>query len=561
MDFWPTLLDLVVLLGAALLLGTILERLRQSAILGYLLAGVLLGPGALNWIDNQEALSAMAELGVALLLFTIGLEFSWKRLRALGALATVGGTLQILLTGGVATLAGLAWGMDWKPALALGAMIAPSSTASVLRMLQERAELDSVHGRNSLGILLLQDIAVVPLILLVTTLGTGDSFFRMTVSLGRLAGLGALFVAGLYLLSFYFLPRLLAATAITKNRELPILLAIAVCLGSTWAAHELELSPALGAFAAGMLLGESPYATQIRADVGALRTLFVTLFFTSIGTLADLAWARQHWPAVAAAAAGIIIGKAWLIWLVVRWFRASHRHALATGICLAQVGEFSFVLAQIAWSQQVLSSESFRLFISATVATLFVTPYLVAAASGVAMRLEKEWNQFETAPPSAKAQVRPPARLSRHVIVVGFGPAGQGVLEALSKAHVPTVLVELNPRAVTTAREQGITAVVGDATAEPVLAHLEAAAARAVVVTVPDHRSAMLIIRQVRALAPHVPIIARGRYHLYADDLRSSGAQMVVDEEQEIGQRLGEAVLKCLQHHPAGTDSVPAETD
>jgi CPA2 family monovalent cation:H+ antiporter-2 len=555
MDFWKTLLDIFTLLAAALLLGMVFERLRQSAILGYLLAGILLGPGALNWISNKDALSAMAELGVALLLFTIGLEFSWKRLRALGAVATAGGTLQILLTGGAAAAAGLFGGLDLKPAIALGAMIALSSTASVLRMLQDRAELDSVHGRNSLGILLLQDIAVVPLVLLVTMLGTGGSFSQMTAALGRVAVLGLLFLGGLYLLSSYLLPRLLAATAITKNRELPILLAIAVCLGSAWAAHALELSPALGAFAAGLLLGESPYATQIRADVGPLRTMFVTLFFTSIGTLTDLAWAREHWPALVAAVVAIIAGKALLVWLVVRLFRHSHRHALATGICLAQVGEFSFVLAQSAWSSQIISPDLFRLVVSSTVITLFLTPFLVALAPNLARRVEKRLVWLGLVAIREHELALGERRLSGHVIVVGFGPAGQGVLEALNRAGILALLVELNPRTVATARQQGILAEVGDASAEPVLAGLEVAAARAVAVTVPDHRTALLIIRQVRALAPHVPIIARARYHVYAEDLRSSGAHIVVDEEREIGGLLGQAVMRCLQQHPPSPDS------
>jgi len=554
MEFWSTLLDVVTLLAAALFLGVVFERLKQSAILGYLLAGTLLGPGALNWIHNESALSALADLGVALLLFTIGLEFSWKRLRQLGAFATAGGSLQVILTGGLAAGAGLLWGLGLKPALAIGAMIATSSTASVLRMLVERAELESVHGRMALGILLLQDVAIVPLVLLVTTLGSPGAPAQMLLNLGRVAALFGLFAVGLYLFSNYLLPRLLHATATSKNRELPILLAIATCLSAAWAAHALDLSPALGAFGAGMVLAESPYATQLRADVGALRTIFVTLFFASIGTLADLHWIARHFSVVAGVVAAIVLGKALVIWLVALRFRSTHRHALAAGICLAQVGEFAFVLAQIAWSSNLIAGDTFRLLVSATVATLLLTPYLVTIAPEFARRVEKGLTGLKLA--SLETAIPPAVRdkLRNHVVVIGFGPAGQGVIEALSGSGIPVLLVELNPRAVAAARHAGIQAEVGDATQDEILRHVEVASARAVVVTVPDHRSAAQMIRQVKGLVPHLPVITRARYHAYAEELRAAGAHVIVDEEQEIGHRLGLEVRYCLQQHGHGLE-------
>ena len=557
MEFWSTLLDVATLLAAALALGVVLERLKQSAILGYLLAGTLLGPGALNWIRNESALSAMADLGVALLLFTIGLEFSFSQLKRLGAIATAGGTLQVVLTAAAVTGAGLIGGLPLRPALALGAMISTSSTASVLRALMARAEMESVHGRAALGILLLQDIALVPLVLLVTMLGSPGSWSQVWLGLGRSAGLAGLFFGGLYLVSYYLLPRLLDAAAVSKNRELTILLAIAACLGSAVAAHRIGLSPALGAFGAGILLAQSPYAAQIRADVGALRTLFLTLFFTSIGALADLRWIMGHFTAVAGAVAAIVIGKALIVWLVALRFRFDHRHALAAGICLAQVGEFAFVLAQIALSSRVLSENAFRLLVSATVATLFLTPYLVRIAPGLAGRVEKGLARFKLAsiPDAIPPAARP--RLRRHVIVVGFGPAGQGVIQALSGADIQVVLCELNPRAVAAAQEAGLRAEVGDAAREEILLHLEIASARAVVVTVPDYRTAQEVIRQARALAPGITVIARARYHIYAEELKSAGALVIVDEELEIGERLGREVIAELRAKTESKNSRP----
>jgi len=554
MDFWSTLQDVVTLLAAALVLGVVFERLKQSAILGYLLAGTLLGPGALNLIHNSSALSPLADLGVALLLFTIGLEFSWNRLRQLGALAIRGGSLQVILTAGLAMIAARACGLGLRPALAIGAMIATSSTASVLRMLVERAEMDSVHGRMSLGILLLQDIAIVPLVLLVTTLGQPGPAGRVLLNLGQAAALAGLFAVGLYLVSNFLLPRLLHATATSRNRELPILLAIATCLAAAWAAHALDLSPALGAFGAGMLLAESPYATQLRADVGALKTLFVTLFFASIGTLTDLRWIAAHGLSVAGLVAAIVLGKTLVIWLVALRFKSTHRHALATGICLAQVGEFAFVLAQIAWSSNLIAGDTFRLMVSATVATLLLTPYLVTIAPEFSRRVERRLTGLNLA--SLETTIPPAVRdkLRGHVIVIGFGPAGQGVIEALAGSGIPVLLVELNPRTVALARQAGIQAEVGDATQEEILRHFEVTSARAVVVTVPDHRTAALMIRLVKGLVPHLPVIVRARYHAYAEELRAAGAHVLVDEEQEIGHRLGLEVMYCLKQHGHGLD-------
>jgi len=547
MDIWHLLLDIVILLAIALTLGVLFERLKQSAILGYLAAGALLGPGALNLVSNRPAVSAMAEVGVALLLFTIGLEFSWRRLRRLGAIALGGGTIQVVLTALLAAIAARAIGLDSSAAIAVGAIVAPSSTACVLRMLTDRAELESIYGRNSLGILLLQDVALVPLILLVSMLGSGGSAGAILWGIGRAVVLSILFVGGYYFFSTYVFPKLIDVTVTSRNRELPILFAVVICLGGAWAAHALSLSPTLGAFIAGFLLAESPYATQIRADVSSLRTLFVALFFTSIGMLADLTFIRSEWRMVACVVAAIIVGKALVVWPIARIFGSLHRHALATGICLAQVGEFSFVLAQIALSDGVLDDHIFRLIVSATVATLFLTPYLVTVAPVSGEWVEERLVGLGIVSAPMQAPSATSGKLAGHVIIVGFGPAGQRVTEALRAAEIPTVVVELNPRAVALAKRHGVHAEVGDASQEQILEHVQVASARAVVVTVPDHRTALQVISQVRALAPHGKVIARARYHLYAKDLEQAGAHVIIDEEQQVGSLLGLEVIKHIK--------------
>ncbi len=549
MDLWTALLDVLILLSAALVLGTLCERLKQSALLGYLLAGMLVGPNALNWMPNHEAVVKIAELGVALLLFTIGLEFSWQRLRTIGPIALGGGTLQVLATGALAAGVANTCGLDTRPAVAIGAIIALSSTACVLRLLIARSEIDGIYGRNALGILLLQDIAVVPLVIAVSMMSREGSRADVAWEVTR-ALLAAVLMAGvLYVLLKYVVPRLLGTDEAARNRELPILLAMITAVGAAWAAHQLGLSAALGPFIAGMLLAESPYAAQIRGDVSSLRTLFVTLFFSAIGTLADPAWTWQHWPLVLVVVAAIVIGKSAIVTGVALIFRSTIAHAVATGVCLAQVGEFSFVLAEIARENELIDADLFKLVIAATIGTLFLTPYLVAAAPALATLARRlSTRGAPTSTPQAPEASESVSSLHDHVVLIGFGPAGRRVAEALLTRHKSRiVVVELRRKSGDIARDYGLQVFTGDATHHEVLEHLHVEHARAVVVTVPDPSAARQIIAGVRALAPSTPVIARARYHVYRWELILAGAEIVIDEEDQVGVRVAAAVRRLLR--------------
>ena len=490
MDLWTALLDVLILLLAAMLLGTLCERLKQSAILGYLLAGTLLGPNALDLMPNHKAVAAIAELGVALLLFTIGLEFSWRRLRRIGPIALGGGTAQVLLTGGLTAGVCLMLGLAGRPALAVGAMIALSSTACVLRLLVSRAEVDSVHGGNALGILLLQDIAVVPLVLLLTALSgeKTSSATQICLEMGRAAGAAGLLMAGLFVVLNYLVPLLLGAREAARNRDLPILLAIITAVGAAWASHKLGLSPALGAFIAGLLLAESPFATQIRADVSSVRALFVTLFFSSIGMLSNPAWVLEHWATVAGVVAAIVVGKALITSGVARLFRSSPGHAIATGVCLAQVGEFSIVLAEVSRHGQVIDDGLFDLIVTATIATLFLSPYLVALAPQLATivgRLAAPGPLRQLPLDAASPQLD--SEWTDHILIVGFGPAGRRIAETLMHRYKSLlVVVELNRKSADVARTYGLRTYIGDATRAEVLEHVRVGTAQAIAVTLPD---------------------------------------------------------------------------
>ncbi|MBN2445538.1 MAG: cation:proton antiporter [Phycisphaerae bacterium] len=562
MVIWTALLDVLVLLLAALVLGALCERLRQNAVIGYLLAGTLLGPRALNLMPNHEAVKTIAELGVALLLFTIGLEFSWRRLRGLGVIALGGGTLQVLAMGGLGASVSIALGLEWRPAVVVGAVIALSSTACVLRLLVSRGEIDSIYGRNALGILLLQDIAVVPLVILVSVLEHGGSFVQVGLEIGRAVGVAVLVAGTLYVLLTYVAPAVLGTEAAAQNRELPILLAIVTAIGAGWATHWLGLSPVLGAFVAGIMLAESPFATQIRGDVAPLRTVFVTLFFSSIGMLADPAWVLSNWSVVILVVLAIVVGKAAVVSGVAFLFRLRLGHAAAAGICLAQVGEFSFVLADEAHSGEVIDSSLFKLIVSATIATLFLTPYLVAVAPLVARYLGRLSRGGRPGAEQLDVTEQRDAQIPRgHVLIVGFGPAGRSVAESLIGRHKHLLaVIELSRKSAEIARSYGLRTEIGDATRPEILEHMGIQTAAAVVVTAPDPTTTRHIIEQSRSLAPATPIIARARFHVYRWELILAGADAVIDEEEQVGLRLAAAVRRRLRLAEQGAGGASTQT-
>ena len=389
-----------------------------------------------------------------------------------------------------------------------------------------------------------------PLVLIVSVLSGGGTAWSITLEIGKTVGLAIVLIGAFFLLFNYVVPMVLLTGTMQRNRELPTLLAIVVGLGSAWAAHALGLSPAMGAFVAGMLLAESPFATQIRADVTSLRTLLTTLFFASIGMLGDPVWIAQNVAPVVLVVGAIVVGKATLIWIVLRRFGESHPAALAAGICLAQVGEFSFVLAQQARGG-LIDDDIFRLIVSATIVTLFLTPYLVIAAPTLAWRIV---HVLERATGGRLCRVGPDpgAQAAEHldgrIIIVGFGPAGQRVGETLTGEADRVTVVDLNPKLVRIARERGFHGYVGDAGHPTVIDHLHVDGAAAVVVTVPDPPGAQRVIEQVRAAAPEVKIIARARYHLYAEHLREAGADAVIDEEHNIGLRIAAELRRVRRH-------------
>lgn len=540
MNSWNPLAEILGLLAIAFFFALLAIRLRQKAIVGYLLAGVLVGPRSLALIRSVDTVQLLAELGVALLLFTIGLEFSWQKLAALGKPTLAAGLAQLLVTILAGAALSKAWGLRTESSFVFGAILALSSTAVVLRSLADRAELDSAHGRVLLGILLLQDIALVPLLVLNSVLAEGKQGWQSAAELGLGLVKAGLLFALFYLAIRLVLPKTFSAKTFAE-RDLTVLLAVVVAVGGAWAAHAAGLSLALGSFLSGLLLADQPAAAQIRADLIPLRSVFVTLFFTSIGMLATVPRASALVTLVLLAA-GIIGSKAVLAALSIRLSGAPFSTAARSAVALSQIGEFSFVLAQDGLKRGLLPPEAFDPIVSASVITLLATPYLI----GLGPRIGVWASQFSAVAADAADQTAAP---QPEVIVVGFGPAGQKVVDALVRRNVRVLVLEMNP---STVGELGghVPIQLGDATSREILLHAGIGAAKAIIVTVPDPGAARTILSQAKALAPDVIPVVRARYHIYAEPLRRAGAMVVVDEEDTVGAHLAEQAVALLAPEP-----------
>ncbi|MFI4860576.1 MAG: cation:proton antiporter [Phycisphaerales bacterium JB063] len=544
MELWQILFELIVLLSVAMVLGVIAERLKQSAVVGYMLAGVIVA-STQGLIEDTDKINTLSQLGVTLLMFTIGLEFNWSRLKRLGVSALISGSLQIALTMGVAFVLASAFGFSWRAGVALGAALALSSTAVVLPVLQRRAEADSVHGRFALGVLLVQDVAVVPLVLIVGALATPegqDAAGLGAILMGTLKGFGVVgaFVLLFFLFSKYALPPLVRLAAPTRNREVFTLFAFLMAMGSAWLANLVGLSPALGAFLAAIFLGESVIATQLRGDVGALKTVFVTLFFSAIGMYINPAELLATWWQVLVLTAMIVVLKPLVVAVVGLVMKLTVRSAVAAGCSMAQVGLFSFVLAQTAKDGGIITDADFKLLVSATVATLFLTPYTVAMGRPLGEHADRYFRRLGLIKSRIGQDQAASAMAGGHLVVVGYGPAGREVVASARDKGLPVIVLDLNPTSVIEARKLGHEAYVGDST-QPAILHLaRLKTASALVITLPDHRLTTAIIVEAKSLVDDLRIIARARYHRYFGLLEGAGATTVIDEETQVGRRMAD---------------------
>jgi CPA2 family monovalent cation:H+ antiporter-2 len=543
MDSWNMLLQIILLLLACLLAGSLMAYLKQSPIVGYLLAGMVMGgPGSMALVQAKPQIESIAELGVALLLFSLGLEFSWKRVLSLGKMTLLCGAAQVVLTLLVVAICCRTFGLAVASSVAVGAMLCLSSTAAVLRVLVDRGEIDSHFGRNSLAVLLVQDMAVVPLAILIPLLSEGGEPAAVASRIGGILLAAFVIIGGLYFLMNYVAVRALQSASFGKNREFTVLLSIIIGLGATWAAHAAKLSPALGAFVAGMFLGNSRFAAQVRADVSSLRIILLTLFFGAVGMIADPVWMFKNLPTVLSLAALVLVGKAAIIWILFRLFGQGSGVSVATGLSLCQVGEFAFVLGSEARNGQLLTDTQYSAIVSASIVTLMVTPWLITFAPRASAWINRRHSSGKSRDQSEAA-----AHPDCEILVIGFGPAGRGAVRGLQDMRDRVLVIDLSPAGIASAESLGFRAIIGDAASAEVLEHLHLEHVRVVAITLPSRSDALAILSLVRTLAPQATKIVRSRYQLYMSEFLEAGADIVLGDEEEVSNAMAAAVVEQNQ--------------
>jgi CPA2 family monovalent cation:H+ antiporter-2 len=530
------LADLVLTYALALFLVVTLARVRVPTIVAFMVAGVVAGPRVTRIISTPEEVDMMAEIGIVLLLFTVGLDFSLTAMRQIWRTILAAGALQMVGTAVVVAAAAALMGMPFQLAIFIGLFIALSSTAIVLKGLAERNELASPHGRLTVGILLLQDLAIVVLLLLVPILSGKTTPSAVPLALGR-ALLAIVLVAAV---SRLVLPALLRFVTASRRREAFPLAILVASVGTAWLSSFIGLSMAVGAFLAGLMLAESEFSHQAYAEVRPLRDVLSGLFFISLGMLVDLPAVLAQLPVVLAVAAAIVVGKAVIATGSLVASMSPMRVAITAGIGLAQVGEFSFILGRAGVDAGLLPSSTWQTLLGASVATMVATPTLLAVAPSVA-----SWIRVHDRRRNAAARGIP--TLSGHVIVLGFGVGGRLVARSLRDLGVPYLVLELNGATVSHARAQGERIFYGDATSPESLHAAGIDEAVALVSMLSDPDAAERMVKAARAMSGTLPIVVRTRYRAEADRLLEMGATVAVAEELEASLEVLAQLLARLE--------------
>jgi CPA2 family monovalent cation:H+ antiporter-2 len=541
------LLDLTI--AFALSVGAVLisHRVKVPPVVAFLASGVIAGPHVLRIVSTSEQVELLAELGIALLLFVIGLELSLRDLAEIRDPLLVGGSVQMGATALIVGLGSLAMGRTVPQAIFLGLVVSLSSTAVVLKLLQDRAEIESPHGRMVLGTLIFQDLAVVPLMIAAPlfmgiTAGAGGSMPLLDFAM-RLSA-----VAVLVVVSFkWVVPFLLHQVVRTRSREAFLLTVLVICMGIALATGAAGLSLALGAFLAGLIISESPYSHQAVSVIMPFRDVFTSLFFVSIGMLVDISFIASHPLIIAQLTIGILLIKPLTAGLATIALGYPLRTGVMAGLALGQIGEFSFLLAEAGVSIGLLDHELFQIVVACAVLSMILTPALMAVAPSVSHAMVRlplpEWLIRGRA---ARVLGHEHEHERGHVLVIGFGITGRNVLHAVRRIGLPATAVELNPDHVREGRSEGIDIHYGDATNEAVLRHVHANEAKAIIIAVDDVSAARRIVELARRISPDAFIMVRTRYLRGSEPLYELGADEVIADEVEVSVEIMSRVLARL---------------
>ncbi|GAB2455773.1 sodium/hydrogen exchanger [Hymenobacter qilianensis] len=542
----PIFSDVIIILLLSVGVILLVSKLRLPSIVGFLVTGIVAGPSALGLVKAQGDVDMLAELGVILLMFTIGLEFSLSSLSRLKRAVFLGGSLQVGLTIGATYLLAVAFGYSTPEAVFLGFLLALSSTAIVLKLLQDWLEMESLHGQVILAILIFQDLIVVPMMLLTPMLagkGAGNPWADLGLLAFKISGVLALVWFG----ARYLMPRLLFVVAQTRSRELFLLTTIGTCLGVAWLTSTVGLSLALGAFLAGLIISESEYSYEAVSNILPFREIFASFFFVSIGMLLDVRFFLENPLTIVLITLAVMAVKLLLTVGAALALRLPMRSVLLIGLALCQVGEFAFILSKVGLEAGLMQQREYQYFLAVSILTMSLTPLVMLGAEPFATFLLR-LRIFQSLDQGLRMQTDqlPPdqeQKLSDHLVVMGYGFNGRNLVKAAKYAKVPYVIIETNPITVRQEREKGEPILYGDASQEHVLEQAHVEHARVMVVAISDPASSRRIVVALRKMNPNSCIFVRTRYIHEMEELYRLGATEVIPEELEASIEIFSRVL------------------
>lgn len=539
MEEFTLLKDIVMILGGSLLIIIGFQKIKIPPIIGFLIAGMLLGPHGFNLInDSKHEVEILSEIGIIFLLFVIGIEFSLKELIAIKQKVFWGGGGQVAGTILLITLAGKLFGLDWNVAVFFGFLISLSSTAIVLKLIQERGDVKSSYGKMSIGILIFQDIIVVPMILLIPILtGKVDNVWKTLGVLG-LKVIGLLVVV--YILARFIVPFLFRMVVKTKSQELFLLSVLTICFSTALLSASVGLSLALGAFFAGLIISESDYSHHATANVLPFREVFVSFFFVSVGVLLDLHFFVTHLGWIILISAIVLLAKMLILGGIAKLLKLQTETVLMTMFTLFQVGEFSLLLSGVGLKEGLLTNEQYQYFLAVSILTMAITPFVIAASPKLVKYILKKSASLK---PDSEIKSTDVNQLEGHLVIVGYGLNGENLAKAARSTEIPYVVVELNNEAFNEAKRNYEPVVFGDASNELILKHIHVQEAKVVVIAISDPVATKNIIKNIREFSQTTHIIVRTRYVKEISENMKIGADVVIPEEFETSIQIFKRVL------------------
>jgi len=538
----PILKDILTIFGLSIVVLYICHRLNIPAIVGYLVTGIVAGPHGFGLVNAVHEVELLAEIGIVLLLFSIGIEFSFDKMLQSGRAILIGGSLQVLLTSGVVFIIARSLGQSFGESVFAGFLISLSSTAIILKLLQERAEVDSPHGRAALGILIFQDIAIVPMMLITPLLAGGEG--NVGISLLILLAKALVIITLVIIGAKFIVPHLLYQIARTRNHELFLLSIVAICLAVAWLTSSAGLSLALGAFLAGLIISESEYSHQALGNILPFKDVYTSFFFVSIGMLMNTSILLKNPVLIILATLAVLGIKSIVAFLAAAFLGFPVRTTILVGLALSQVGEFSFILSRVGVEHGLLAGDVYQAFLAISVLTMVAAPFILKTAPRMADLVSGLPLLDKITLGRHSVYEETVAGVKDHLIIIGYGLNGKNVARAASVAHIPYLILEMNAETVRKEKENDEPIYYGDASQEAVLRHVNIEEARVIVIAISDPAATLRILEISRRLNPKVFIIVRTRYIQDIKTLYELGADEVIPEEFETSIEIFAVVLK-----------------